>query len=1005
MGTRSTSVQFIALSVAILLLIVLHRLVLLDWMLLRPFLASGIVLALVFLGAVAAGAVDPHTLVRLVLSPLWTLIRYRWSIAGGAVLVSLSALLLEFHPLLTEWPGILLVCVTFAYLIRNAHAPRSVFHIVSGVANNVQIWNARQLDRLYRFFRGGDVRFEPLLDGFERAAQAPTTAAESRAIAEAWERDDDAARDTRFNVIGWYIAWQCLLLVVHSGNLFRVFHLQHEHAFELVGGQGLDPAHAWAWLLFGVDRLLFESELTFDVYDIYGIEDSGLWGLQMIRHTTAVSHVLFFLHITISVLLANTIFHHFAFGGHVQRLLRSVRLRRYQERTANRAYRSLRVLRPLIERRMIRTLQAVLARERLAARGGTRGWDDRWQDLRDQNLHASDLGWIDILTIVSLLRTRGARASLRSVVRTDRAPFQVRLAALGSLLRSGGSCPVADIVSVLEPLQECCDDTSNVDQFANLAWIGSDDGDGSEGDGRVLSEARIVRLMCHDLLDALERATPDSVDVGAPVGSAAPMEDVCRWWLGDEESRAAVDSHRAAGWLPAIVALGARAGDRPRILSTLSYRPRWAEPICDVFVQRGLLDHRLDDAELALFGIAARLLDPRVRPSMVVGEITTRRIRERDRPLITSVLLRVLDREKRGMQRSCLVDALARVGVGSRALEVLAAAWTTEREPRRWRSLLGGMERIGIGGSTVVDTAIATLDEGELRPDLRALLWRILCLQLDRYAFSRHFGIETHVNSRSMVLREIQAGQLRIGDVDYDVAPFLAADFPVRVRDWRAFVSEVDSGETAVRLRQASDRTQALLSGDPRFADDAGPVVEVSWWDAVAFCAWLTERERQLGELAPDRLYRLPTEVEWTWMAQARSKEGFWYEGDTHGEMTNHRHPDSPGRPTRRGELHANPAGIFAVHGNVWEWCLNEHAARDLQTQPPADSELPRALKGGSWRSPIEACSAQVRAGWAPGACLDHVGFRVVLAGVVRGRVEGRTGRVPEAEPGLPAAP
>jgi len=517
-GVRSTRIQFVSLSVAILLLVVLHRLVLLDWMLQRPFLASGIVLVLVFLGALAVGTLDAFTLIRLVVSPLATLVRYRGSIAIGFLLVVGSAVALELHPWISEWPGTILVCVTFAYLIRSAHAPRSVFHIVSGVANNVQIWNARQLDLLYRFFRGGERRFDQLLREFVQIGRHPLTSAQSRAITEEWDRVDHARQDTPFNVIGWFIAWQCLLLVVHSGNLFRVFHLQHEQAFAFVEGGGLDPDHAWAWLLFGLDRLLLESELTFDVYDIYGIEDHGLWGLQAIRHATAVSHVLFLLHITISVLLANTIFHHFAFGRHVKRLLRTVRLHRYQERMANRAYRSLRVLRPLVERRLIRVLRSVLARDR-STRGSEGGWRRAWTDLRAQSQDTSDLDWTDVMGVVSLVRSPAARDALSAVVRNTHAPFQVRLAALCSLLASTveqrriRKIPAADIVSVLEPIAGCCDGVSSIRSFETHAWLDREGQTDDAFDGRVLSESRVVRLVCEDLLTALDRADAAVVDV------------------------------------------------------------------------------------------------------------------------------------------------------------------------------------------------------------------------------------------------------------------------------------------------------------------------------------------------------------------------------------------------------------------------------------------------------------------------------------------------------------
>ncbi len=74
---------------------------------------------------------------------------------------------------------------------------------------------------------------------------------------------------------------------------------------------------------------------------------------------------------------------------------------------------------------------------------------------------------------------------------------------------------------------------------------------------------------------------------------------------------------------------------------------------------------------------------------------------------------------------------------------------------------------------------------------------------------------------------------------------------------------------------------------------DAQPVVNVTFAEARAFCAWLTQRERSARRLGPDQSYRLPTNFEWTMAA---------------GE---------PG--TRR--LNPNRVGIFDLHGAISDWC------------------------------------------------------------------------------------
>jgi len=923
------------------------------------------------------------TLGRFLISPLWTLYRYRWTIGTGLVLVVSTTMVLELHDWITVWPGTVMVCVVFAYLIRKTHAPRSVFHIVSGIANNVQIWNERQLDRIFRFFRSHDTSFEDVVEEFELAEHATTGREGMAATARAWESEDSAAWDTQTNVIGWFIAWQCLLLILHAGNLFRVFYIHYEHAFDIGTDGRLDPTAGWAWLLFSVDRLLFESELTFDLYDIYGIENNQLWGYQTIQHSTAVSHVLFFFHITISVLLANTIFSHFAFTSNVQRLLRTVCSNRFDERIHNKAYQSLRVLRPLIERQFIRTLKGILAREKLREmeeRGEWRRLRYRWRILMARAVGSGSEGWVEALTIVSLLRTRGARRQLMAVMRNPGAPLQVRLAATESLIRSGVQVEVADVSNVMEEIDDCCRPEGKISDYGVRAVLEQSGDRGPVGGKRRLEDYDVLRRLLHDLMELLELLGPETIQCDGQAQPSNLTEAVCALRCGRREGQTLVRQGREGGNLLAIAAEAMEAPCRYEALVSFSYRPRWATPLTAEFCRRKLMHRPLDRGERAVFAAARRLLERREPPAAVAAGITAERIAGKDRPLITAVLLRVLGTERRRQHVDGLVDALARVGEGREALLVVARAWKDARDPHRWRTLLAGMERLRIRGDEALQTVVETIAREDLREDLRNQVWRVLCRHLPPDEIETHFQLPTRVNSLSTTLRRVAGGHVRIKGTEYQVASFWIADFPVRVSEWLEFVRETqESGSVAV-LPADSDRTRALLEGKEDFSGPETPVVEVNWWDAEAFCEWLTVRERNRGVLGDDEVYRLPTEAEWTAMAEASAETGFWYDVEYHDTMTNHRGARGPHRPSPRGEFFPNARGVFDVHGNVWEWCLNEYDARDVQTRPPTDSGIPRTLKGGSWRSPIEACSATVRAGWAPGAHLDHVGFRIVLS-------------------------
>ncbi len=125
---------------------------------------------------------------------------------------------------------------------------------------------------------------------------------------------------------------------------------------------------------------------------------------------------------------------------------------------------------------------------------------------------------------------------------------------------------------------------------------------------------------------------------------------------------------------------------------------------------------------------------------------------------------------------------------------------------------------------------------------------------------------------------------------------------------------------------------------------DSHPVVNVSWNDAVAFCEWLSRKER--------RTYRLPTEAEWEYACRAGTTTRYWCGNDPEklGEVANTADAALKAKfggtaPTIRardgyvftspvGSFRANPFGLYDMHGNVWQWCAGLDEPAVLRTVP-----------------------------------------------------------------------
>jgi eukaryotic-like serine/threonine-protein kinase len=155
------------------------------------------------------------------------------------------------------------------------------------------------------------------------------------------------------------------------------------------------------------------------------------------------------------------------------------------------------------------------------------------------------------------------------------------------------------------------------------------------------------------------------------------------------------------------------------------------------------------------------------------------------------------------------------------------------------------------------------------------------------------------------------------------------------------------------------------------------PVTFITRRDAIEFCCWLSQREGVT--------YRLPTEAEWEYACRAGSKPGSRYcYGDDDAELGEYawHFPNAGGRPHPVGQLKPNAWGLYDIHGNVFEYCLDDFNAgayaASAKQDPSGGPGLKPVMRGGAFIDSPHNSRCAFRARGGPFHRLDPVGFRVV---------------------------
>ncbi len=178
---------------------------------------------------------------------------------------------------------------------------------------------------------------------------------------------------------------------------------------------------------------------------------------------------------------------------------------------------------------------------------------------------------------------------------------------------------------------------------------------------------------------------------------------------------------------------------------------------------------------------------------------------------------------------------------------------------------------------------------------------------------------------------------------------------------------------------------EKVMGNNPsRFKGQKRPVDQVSWNDCQEFCT-------RSG-------LSLPTEAQWEYACRAGTQTPFWFGAMITTDQVNHDGsvPYGGGKKgMKRGAtlpvdaLKPNGFGLYNMHGNLWEWCVDSFDARfyskpeALEKDPvctsgwPTSSEI-RVIRGGGWGNYAEDCRSARRSDRLQRIPGDHVGFRPV---------------------------
>jgi formylglycine-generating enzyme required for sulfatase activity len=224
---------------------------------------------------------------------------------------------------------------------------------------------------------------------------------------------------------------------------------------------------------------------------------------------------------------------------------------------------------------------------------------------------------------------------------------------------------------------------------------------------------------------------------------------------------------------------------------------------------------------------------------------------------------------------------------------------------------------------------------------------------------------------------------------EYEIEhPYAISRYPVTNAQYTAFVQAGGYAERRYWTEAGwAWREKENITGPEEYGTPYNlsnhPVVGVSWYEAIAFCRWLTEELRREGGLVEFQEITLPTEPQWEKAARSGDGRIYPWGAELDPEKANY---DDTGIGTTSAvgcfPGGVSPYGVEELSGNVWEWCRTkwESDYRSYENDSTLEGTARRVVRGGAFHFTEYLVRCAYRFHWHPLSRNNSRGFRVVVS-------------------------